>query len=72
MPLSRDERLKLRLEILDKELKIKDLASAVKRSPSLISQYLKNQVDIDPSIENKLIEFVKNSPRFQFVKVQVE
>lgn len=69
MSLNREERIELRKEIVAKNLKIIDLAAKCNRTPSLISQYLKNKCSIDPKVEEMLISAIKESKGYEYVKV---
>ena len=68
---TRDEVNNLYIEATrNKGLKIKDIAKAVDRSESLLSRWFRHQISISPTVELRILEFVKNyEPKYKTIKI---
>jgi predicted transcriptional regulator len=73
MPLlNRDQRYELMIEIKKKDLKLKDIASVMGVSNSLISQYLHSKCNMDERKEQQLKAIVNQAKEYEYRKVYIE
>jgi transcriptional regulator with XRE-family HTH domain len=69
---TRNERFELLLEIKKKELRIKDIASEMKVSASLLSQYLNSKCNMSSDKEVMLKQIVNRAKEFRWCKVYID
>lgn len=70
--MTRDERFQLMLEIKKKELKLKDIASVMDVSPSLLSQFLYSKCNMSADNQTRLKQIVNDAKEFVWQKVYIE